>query len=90
MKFTIIMLLLAVVTIVYLINEFSKEKFAPAYYYDYYYPDYYNTYTNFPFWNTQYGTTRNMSYDLRGDYYIPKMWTPFNMSSYIPIINRPL
>jgi len=52
---------------------------------------YTHTYTDFPFWNTQIGSTRNMSYDLRGDVPIPyHMWTPFNMSSRIPIQNKPL
>ena len=48
-------------------------------------------YTNFPFWNTQLGSKRNMSYDLRGDVPIPyHMVFPFNMSTRIPIMNKPL
>ncbi len=52
---------------------------------------YTHTYTNFPFWNTQIGSTRNMSYDLRGDVPIPyQIIPPFNMSSIVPIQNKPL
>ena len=52
---------------------------------------YYGTHTNFPFWNTQLGSRRGMSYDLRGDIAIPDYINmPFNMSSRIPIRNRPL
>ena len=52
---------------------------------------YYIPQTDFPFWNTQLGSKRNMSYDLRGDASIPYiMWTPFNMPSRIPIRNKPL
>lgn len=48
-------------------------------------------YTDFPFWNTQLGTTRNMSYDIRGDVPIKKMYTgPWLQSSQTPIYNRPL
>ena len=36
-------------------------------------------------------TTRNMSYDIRGDPYIPKRYIgPWNMSSIYPIRNRQL
>jgi hypothetical protein len=87
--FIIVFCLIAITA---LINNIRKEKFRiineKVYYnHDDQYPNYY-THTEFPFMNTQMGTTRNMSYDLRGDYYIPKMWTPFNMSSYVPIRNR--
>lgn len=52
---------------------------------------YSNTHTNFPFWNTQLGNKRNMSYDLRGDPSSPYInWTPFNMASTVPIRNKPL
>jgi len=55
------------------------------------YDPYYDTHTQFPFWNTQLGSKRNMSYDLRGDAGIPYiMWTPFNMASTVPIRNKPL
>ena len=50
------------------------------------------THTDFPFWNTQLGTTRNMSYDLRGDIPIPRQpvgpW--LNSSRAAPIVNKPL
>jgi predicted PurR-regulated permease PerM len=52
---------------------------------------YQSTHTNFPFWNTQIGSTRNMSYDLRGD--IPLKWSytgPWLNSSWFPIHNKPL
>jgi len=56
-----------------------------------FYDPYLATHTNFPFWNTQMGSTRNMSYDLRGDVPIPYyMNVPFNMGTRIPIRNRPL
>lgn len=50
----------------------------------------YETYPQYPFWNAL-RSTRNMSYDLRGEAGMPPlMWTPFNMSPHIPIINEPL
>ena len=53
--------------------------------------DPYDTHTNFPFWNSQLGSTRNMSYDLRGDVPIPHyMNIPFNMGTRVPIRNKPL
>ena len=56
-----------------------------------FYDPYMRTHTNFPFWNTQLGSTRNMSYDLRGDVPIPYyMEVPFNMTTRIPIRNKPL
>lgn len=59
--------------------------------YEYYRDPWYYTHSNYPFWNTQLGTKRNMSYDLRGDVSINSVgWVPFNMSSWIPIRNRPL
>lgn len=48
-------------------------------------------YADFPFWEIQSGTTRNMSYDIRGDVPIKKMYTgPWLQSSQTPIYNRPL
>lgn len=48
-------------------------------------------YTDFPFWNTQIDSTKNMSYDLRGDVQIPYfMQMPFNMTSIMPIQNTSL
>lgn len=45
-----------------------------------------------PWWNSQIGTTRNMSYDLRGDPFpIPRYNVgPWNNSSISPIYNKPL
>lgn len=55
---------------------------------------YLGTHTNFPFWNTQLGSTRNMSYDLRGDVPIGpidrSIVGPWNISSTTPIYNKPL
>jgi len=65
----------------------------PADFSDFWYRPYgLNMYTNFPFWNTQIGTTRNMSYDLRGDIPIPRGQTGpwLNSSREGPIMNRPL
>lgn len=46
---------------------------------------------DFPFYNFPIGSTRNMSYDLRGDVPIPYfIWTPFNMTTRVPIRNKPL
>ena len=60
--------------------------FAPGY--PYLFNPYYN-YTNFPFWNMPLGTTRNMSYDLRGDpIVIPRTDFVWNNSSIFPIYNN--
>lgn len=66
---------------------FKKDNFAPGYYDD---NIFMSTHTNFPFWNSS-RSTRNMSYDLRGDVPIPSiMIGPFNISSRIPIQNKSL
>ena len=49
------------------------------------------THTQFPWYNTQIGTKRGMSYDIRGD--IPPMPDyigPWNISPHFPIMNKPL
>lgn len=52
---------------------------------------YFMTHTNYPFWNSQLGTTRGMSYDLRGDIPIPRSYVgPWNIGTRSPIVNRPL
>ena len=52
---------------------------------------YLSTYTEYPFWNIQIGTKRNMSYDLRGDIPIPMHYVgPWLNSPHIPIYNKPL
>lgn len=44
-----------------------------------------------PIWSSPLRSTRGMSYDLRGDVPIPYyMNLPFNMSTRIPIRNKPL
>ena len=54
-------------------------------------PIYYVTHTNFPFWNMQLGTTRNMSYDIRGDIPIKRTLTgPWLNPETRPIYNKPL
>ena len=64
--------------------------------YKYYYKDpLYYTLPQYPenqfIWNAPLRSTRNMSYDLRGDVSInSKAWLPFNWSSWIPIRNKPL
>ena len=64
--------------------------------YKYYYKDpLYYTHPGYPensfIWNAPLRSTRNMSYDLRGDVSInEKAWLPFNWSSWIPIRNKPL
>lgn len=49
------------------------------------------THTMFPWWNVQLGSTKNMSYDLRGDPPIRHSYIgPWNISPYYPIQNKPL
>ena len=59
-----------------------KEKFYTYWRYPYYYP----------FWNYSSRSTRNMSYDLRGDIPIPPntSLSPWLNSSLAPIYNKPL
>ena len=67
-------------------------------YYDYFapYPYSYPSPTEndpiyYPIWNLPSRSTRNMSYDLRGDVPIPYVMNmPFNMSERAPIQNRTL
>ena len=49
-------------------------------------------YNELPFWNMQVGTTRNMSYDLRGDIPIPigPVGPWLNSPRQAPIVNKPL
>ena len=74
------------------VDHFATQQFAYVNPNDY--PEYdpaFDTHTNFAFWNTQRGTKRGMSYDLRGDVPIgQRQWFPFNMSSLSPIVNKPL
>lgn len=73
-----------------LMSLYVPERFAPIMQNDDAYR-YLYTHTMFPFWNTQIGSKRNMSYDLRGDAPIPIVTTfPFNQSSTFPIRNKPL
>ena len=101
------MLIIIIIAIVALLNVFfpyiatnfnrpKDEKFSPVnrgwnHFYILDRPPYYKTHTNFPWWNNQIGTTRNMSYDLRGD--IPLFHNDdmfWNQSSYVPIMNKPV
>jgi len=51
----------------------------------------FNTHTSYPFLNSQYGSRRGMSYDLRGDVLIPYyIQLPYNMGTRIPIKNKQL
>lgn len=103
--YPIIITLIILIGILYVIPMVFRKLenfFAPVDRAYYHYADYprlhradldydYMTHTNFPFWNTQLGNKRNMSYDLRGDVWYPNlMWTPFNMTSTVPIRNKPL
>ena len=51
-----------------------------------------STHTNFPFWNVQLGSKRNMSYDIRGDIPIVPSYTGpwLNSGRAPPIYNKPL
>lgn len=91
---SLIAIILLLIFILYTI-KYIKRHYTPnekEYYYTNTSPyDYTNTYTHFPFWNMQLGSKRGMSYDLRGDVPIPYYYQfPFNMSSRIPIRNKPL
>jgi hypothetical protein len=73
------------------INIKSPEHFDDFWYRPYGLNMYMSTHTNFPFWNTQLGSRRNMSYDIRGDIPIPKQYVgPWLQGTRIPIINKPL
>lgn len=85
MNKVLIILLILILFIIFLqLNTKNYDHFAMAY------SD--STYTDYPFWNVQLGSKRNMSYDLRGDVPVPYYgWMfPFNASSRAPIYNKPL
>ncbi len=91
--YKLILLTLIFVTIIFLlyslIKPVSYDLFSPYVSTNSNYP-YWDTLPNYPFWNSQ-RSTRNMSYDLRGDVQIPYLINlPFNMSSRIPIQNKTL
>jgi hypothetical protein len=72
------------------INEFFSS-IGDAFWWPRYHSIPYGTHTNFLFWNTQLGSTRNMSYDLRGDVSLAHTYTgPWNNPTRFPIRNRPL
>lgn len=79
---TIFYLIIIVLFLLLLTYIFDKKK-------DGFYPYATNIY---PIWNVPTRSTRNMSYDLRGDVPIPDtgFWSPFNMSTIRPIQNTPL
>ena len=73
-------------------QDYQDQNGPFSYYYNQYDPSY-DTHTEFAFWNTQRGTRRGMSYDLRGDAGAPipnRQVFPFNMSTMTPIVNKPL
>jgi len=95
----IILLIIFVIALIFLQWQYNGYKINESYapYISYYsadgqdspFYDYYDTHTDFPFWNTQLGSRRNMSYDLRGDIPIPYSYTgPWNNPSRFPIINK--
>ena len=95
--FILISIIIIIATLL-LLNSLKKhhDHFASYYHYQpykrFHYADlddpYFDTHTHLPFWNTQLGNKKNMSYDLRGDYDIPYYWFPFNASSIVPIKNQ--
>ena len=98
MNVYVLLIAIAVIVLVMMTCKSIKEGFHvrgyPKYFNYRYLDDYYwspYTHTDYPFWNYQLGRRRNMSYDLRGDVPIPYAgWSPFLMSSGVPIRNKPL
>ncbi len=88
-----ILLVLIFLLITFLLYSLTKtvtyDLFSPYISNNSNYP-YWDNESSYPFWNSQ-RSTRNMSYDLRGDVPIPYfMNLPFNMSSRVPIQNKTL
>jgi hypothetical protein len=78
-----IVIILIFVLILFFINNLRRETFDQ-------FPSC-NGYTCFPFWNTAFGSTRNMSYDIRGDpAIIPKTNFVWNNGTIFPIHNKRL
>ena len=100
-----VFVLILVIILIYINQSFIIEKFYPYQTFQsfvpantYKYPNFLmglnpnpnpNAYTNLPWWNTPFGNTTNMSYDLRGDpLVIPRTIFPWNNSSIYPIYNQ--
>jgi hypothetical protein len=85
----LVILMIIVIYILIIIYEMNVfENFTMYSTYQGFYP-FWNGYSNFPFNNTNLGTTKNMSYDLRGDpLVIPRTQFPWNNSSIYPIYNN--
>lgn len=96
--FFIMILMLILLVINYQIKSFENfnqyyqtfQSVMPINTYKYPYAiPYLNSYTNFPWWNTQIGMKTNMSYDLRGDpIIIPRNNFMWLNSSISPIYNK--
>ena len=92
----IILVLLYIITLpakYTVVEKIIGNSYDPETFDDFWYRPYgLNMYTEWLFWNTPEGSTRNMSYDLRGDIPIPKTYVGpwLNSSRAGPIINRPL
>ena len=94
--YKLIILLIVLLLIIYMIYDVLHNPYKT--YYDYFapYPNpsispIENNYISYPIWNLSSRSTRNMSYDLRGDVPIPYFVNmPFNMSERMPIQNKTL
>lgn len=83
-KYIIIIGLLIFLIVLYCNLTISQDGFVP-------YINNYNYHNYYQLWNEPMRSTRNMSYDLRGDVPIPNYINmPWNMSERMPIQNRSL
>ena len=102
---TVFIIFVVIVLFLIIYNSNNKENFnsiaSPISlknnYYNTYLPKYkinrYLTHTNLPWWNTQFGSKRNMLYDIRGNpfyYKINYKISPWNLPTRIPIFNKTL
>lgn len=89
-----IIILLIIILVIFIINNFSVNEYFgyPVHQAFNSWIPVYGGYTNFPWWNSRIGMTRNMSYDLRGDPLIINSApiSPWNNSSIYPIYNNVL
>ena len=82
----ILLFILLILCVIYFIYNYSYHRRYKHIKTDNYEPIYYTGYNWLPS-----PSTRNMSYDIRGDIPIPYyIDTPFNMSTRVPIMNKPL
>ena len=95
-RITVAIIVIFVLVLILQFIQQTPEKFAAASGTKHVYPIYFKPYSfrklnyyDYPYWNT---TTRNMSYDLRGDpLVIPRDYVgPWNISPHYPIQNKPL